>query len=123
MIRVLLADDADDIRMLVRYGLDHDARFEVVGEARDGEEALELASTCAYDLLLLDLAMPRMDGLEVLERLRAKGDDSTVVVFSGFSADSMVERAKELGANGYVHKGTDIFAIPDILAEAAGHAA
>jgi DNA-binding NarL/FixJ family response regulator len=118
MIRVVIADDASDIRTLVRLELTLDERFDVVGEAADGVETLAVIEQTSPDALLLDLAMPHMDGLEVLERLSSRPSPPPVVVFSGFSSQVMVERALALGAAAYIDKGADLHSIPGILAEA-----
>jgi DNA-binding NarL/FixJ family response regulator len=118
MIRLVIADDADDIRLLIRLQLSADDRFNVVGEAGDGVEALEQVDAKDPDLLLLDLAMPRMDGLEVLERLQAREERPPVVVFSGFASQTMIDRALALGATAYIDKGRDIAEIPAVLVEA-----
>lgn len=117
MIRVVLVDDADDLRAIVRIQLDLDPRFEVVGEARDGEEALARIADLPHDVLLLDLAMPRMDGLEVLQHLRARAWTRPVVVFSGFSSRTMINRALALGAAAYIDKGRDLGELADVLAD------
>jgi DNA-binding NarL/FixJ family response regulator len=117
-IRVVIADDAADIRMLIRFALDQDGRFDVVAEAADGLEALDVLGRTKTDALLLDLAMPRMDGLEVLEVLHGQEQPPPVVVFSGFTSQDMIDRAMSLGASSYIDKGTDIRTVPDILAEA-----
>ena len=118
-IRTALVDDAADIRMLVRMQLDRDARFDVVGEGADGIEGLEVIERERPDLVLLDLAMPNMDGLEVLEELHRRKWDRPIVVFSGFANQSMIDKAMALGAASYVKKGLDIGEIPDLLAKAA----
>lgn len=117
-IRVVIADDAQEIRMLVRFTLERDERFDVVGEAADGIETLAVLDDTEPDALLLDLAMPRMDGLEVLERLHERSSPPPVVVFSGFSNSAVVDRAMALGASGYINKGDDLNSIPEILADA-----
>ena len=116
MIRLVIADDAEDVRMLVRLALDRDTRFEVVGEAANGREALAQVERCGPDLLLLDLAMPNMDGLEVLEALQQRDGPPTVVVISGFANSTMIDRALALGAIGYIEKGRDLDEIVELLA-------
>lgn len=123
MIRTAIVDDAADLRLLLRLELDRDDRFEVVGEAADGEEGLELIFSADPDLVVLDLAMPRMDGLEVLAELRRRNRDRPVVVFSGFASDDVVAKAMALGAADYVKKGTDLSRVADALAKAADRAA
>ena len=104
MIRVLLADDADEMRLLVRLALEMDGRFEIVGDAADGIEAMELLELMHPDVIVLDMAMPRMDGLQVLAEMRIRGSLSKVLAFSGF--DEAVEReAAVLGADDFVRKG------------------
>jgi DNA-binding NarL/FixJ family response regulator len=117
-IRTAIVDDAADIRMLVRLQLDLDKRFAVVGEAADGIEGLDVIDRERPDLVLLDLAMPNMDGLEVLEELHRRNWERPVVVFSGFANQAMIDKAMSLGAASYVKKGLDIADIPDLLARA-----
>ena len=121
-IRTALVDDAADIRMLVRMQLDRDDRFAVVGEGADGIEGLALIERERPDLVLLDLAMPNMDGLEVLEELHRRKWDRPIVVFSGFANEAMIDKAMALGATSYVKKGLDLGDIPDLLAQAAAGA-
>lgn len=102
---VLLVDDTADIRMLLRQALELDGSFDVVGEAGDGAVALELAEALQPDLVLLDLAMPRMDGLQVLPLLLERSPGSRVVVLSGFEHAALGAEALRLGATSYVQKG------------------
>ncbi len=103
--RVLIVDDADDLRMLMRERLERTAGFTVVGEAADGVAAIELARELQPDLILLDLAMPRMDGLEALPHIREAVPDTHVIVFSGFNQNTLAEKAIAAGADRYVVKG------------------
>ncbi|MGH2747314.1 MAG: response regulator transcription factor [Actinomycetota bacterium] len=117
MIRVLLADDADDLRLVIRVALETDGRFEVVGDASDGSQAIELLERERPDVVVLDMAMPDMDGLEVLAEMRARGIHCKVLAFSGFNG--VVEReATALGADDYLRKGTAMIAelVPRLLA-------
>jgi CheY-like chemotaxis protein len=105
--RVVLADDNDRMRALVRKTLDRCDDFDVVGEAADGPEALALVESALPELLLLDLAMPRLDGLAVLDELGRRGARVRVVVFSASAAASgEAARARALGAVDVVEKDT-----------------
>lgn len=118
-IRTVIADDAEDLRLLIRITLERDPRFSVVGEATDGEEALSVVDAEDPDLLVLDLAMPRMDGLEVLSHLHERSaPPPPVVVLSGFTNDAMIRKAMSLGAAAYIPKGRDITDLPDLFAAA-----
>jgi len=103
-LRVLVVDDSVDIRFLVRLTLENDAWFVVVGEAGDGAEAIIAAGQLRPDVIILDLAMPVMDGLEALPALRAECPDARIVVLSGFNAGSMSAEALSLGASSYLEK-------------------
>jgi DNA-binding NarL/FixJ family response regulator len=112
-IRVLLCDDTRDIRLLLALALELAGGFQVVGEAADGSEAIAQAATHQPDVVLLDLAMPVLDGLQALPLIRESAPDALVVVLSGFGADAMGEEAVRLGAATYVQKGVN----PTELAE------
>ena len=120
MIRVLLVDDADDVRFLVRMTLETDGRFDVVGDAADGRQALQLLESKTPDVMVLDMAMPVMDGLEVLAEMKTRGFHSKVLALSGFNG-GVKEQATALGAHDYVRKGTGPFSdlVPRLLALAA----
>ena len=104
-IRTLLVDDAPALRRLMRLALERNGTFEIVGEAADGAEGVRVASECRPDLVLLDLSMPVMDGLEALPRILARPAPPVVVVISGFEGRRMAERVQALGATGYIEKG------------------
>ena len=106
--RVLIADDYDDIRALLRIQLDAVDAFEVVGEARDGAEAIRLAKELQPHVVLLDLAMPIVDGLEALAHIREAVDDVRIIAMSGFAADAMADKALAAGASRYLEKGTNM---------------
>lgn len=103
--RALIVDDSTDLRFLLRLALDGVAGFTVVGEAADGAEAVEAAARLTPDLVLLDLAMPVMDGLEAIPEIRSRSPESKIVVLSGFNARQMGAEAMRLGASSYLEKG------------------
>jgi signal transduction histidine kinase len=104
-IRVVLADDTEDVRHLVRVLLERAGGFEVVGEAADGVEVVEAAGRLQPDLVVLDLAMPAMDGLQALPRILKEAPHAKVVVLSGFQAEQISDEARRYGAHAYVEKG------------------
>jgi PAS domain S-box-containing protein len=113
--RVLVVDDADDLRRLMRDRLERTDGYTVVGEAGDGIVAVELARELQPDLVLLDLAMPRMDGLEALPLIRQAVPDVRVVVFSGFNQNTLAEKAMQAGADRYVVKGGSLRELISLL--------
>ena len=119
-IRVLLVDDTPDVRMLVRLGLDLDGRFEVMGEAGDGAEAVEACGGAhCPDVVLLDVAMPVLDGFEALPRLLEACPGAAVVMFSANDDRASKQRASDLGASAFLAKHTSIPEIADVLARVA----
>jgi len=103
-IRVLIADDHDLFREGLRMLLAQDRGIMVVGEATDGLQALSLTESLQPDILLLDVRMPELDGLEALPKIRANCPMTKVLVLSGFPEDEFIARALELGAKGYLLK-------------------
>lgn len=103
-ITTLLVDDTPTLRMLMRLALEKTG-FEVVGEAGDGLAGLNLAKELRPDLILLDLAMPVMDGLEALPLMRAALPHVRVVIISGFDRSAMESQVIEAGADAYIQKG------------------
>jgi DNA-binding NarL/FixJ family response regulator len=104
--RVVLVDDAEDLRDLIKRVLDREDDFTVVGEAGDGRAGVEMAAELLPDVVLLDIAMPVMDGLQALPQIRKKSPATVVVVLSGFGSDSRAaQKALELGAHGFLNKG------------------
>ena len=113
-LRILIADDAPDIRLLLKMYLT-DSRLKVVGEATNGAEAVEMAGAEKPDAIILDLAMPVMDGLEAIPLIKKASPDTKIVVLSGFDADRMAERAMGLGAETYLQKGVALGDIGQML--------
>ena len=104
-IRVLVVDDqqlfADALAMFLR----HEGGIEVIGTAASGQEAIDLALAHVADVVLMDLFMPWMDGLEATKRLRSIRPQTHVIVLSGLGDDEVAQQAREAGADGYLQKG------------------
>ena len=101
-IKVLLADDLVQIRAVLRRALEKDGRFEIIGEACTGVEAVELAASLRPDALVLDLSMPEMDGVQAIPEIIERSPSTKIVVLSGF-----VEMAPDVlraGAHGFFEK-------------------
>jgi NarL family two-component system response regulator LiaR len=105
MIRILLADDHPIVREGLRAVLETQADFQVVAEAARGDEALRLALALQPDILLLDLEMPILDGVETIRRLRQQQPAARIIVFTAFDNDERIIHAVQAGANGYLLKG------------------
>lgn len=103
-LRILLADDHSVVRAGLRALLEAQPDLEVVGEARDGGEVLAQVGRAAPDVVVLDLSMPGLSGLETARRLRAGGGGPRVLVLSVHEDASYLRRALEAGAAGYVLK-------------------
>lgn len=105
-VRVVVVDDHDDLRLLLRTLLQIDGRFELVGEAADGDRGFRAIADTSPDLVILDLAMPGIDGLELLDMCRQQWPHLPIVaVLSGFNRAVMGPVAMERGAVGYLEKG------------------
>jgi two-component system, NarL family, nitrate/nitrite response regulator NarL len=104
LVRIVIADDHPIFRDGLKRLLETEADLRVVGEAADGVEALRMAQTLAPDVLLLDVAMPRMDGIESLAAMR--GLSTRVIVLTAAISDTAMVRALRLGARGIVFKET-----------------
>jgi DNA-binding NarL/FixJ family response regulator len=109
MIRVVLADDQALLRAGIRSLLDAEADIEVVGEAANGAEALEAVRATSPDVVLMDIRMPGVDGLEATRRITSSQDLAgvKVVVLSTFDLDEYVFEAIRLGASGFLVKDTE----------------
>lgn len=103
--RTVLADDVFDLRFMVKLALERSGRFQVVGEAENGDEAVKLAEKHQPDLVLLDVSMPVKDGLEALPDIRTVSPNAKVVMLSGFEASRLASTAIESGASAYLEKG------------------
>ena len=104
MIRVVLADDHHLVRQALRALLEKAGDIEVVGEAADGAEALDLVQRLLPDVLVLDIAMPHLNGLEAVGRLRSLEVKTRALILSMYADDILVRQALRNGAKGYLLK-------------------
>ncbi len=105
-IRILIADDHPVVRDGLAAMLGTQADFEVVATAADGQQAVRLAAELRPDVVLLDLEMPELDGVEALTRLRAASPAVRALVFTAFDTDERILSAVRAGAQGYLLKGS-----------------
>lgn len=103
-IRILIVDDHTIVRKGIRALLAEIADLEVVGEAADGQEAIAQAARLSPDVILMDLAMPRMDGIEATNRIKVQQPESRILVMTSFATDDKVLPAIKAGAMGYLLK-------------------
>jgi DNA-binding NarL/FixJ family response regulator len=103
-LRVVIADDNSLFVNALSGLLDAEDSIEIVGRAQDGEEAARLAAQLGPDVVLMDLSMPRLDGFEATQRVRAEAPGTAVVILTGSLESGDLEKAREAGAAGYVTK-------------------
>jgi two-component system, NarL family, response regulator, fimbrial Z protein, FimZ len=108
MKRIVIIDDHPIIRGTLAGVLRADPELELVGDSGDGEEGLKMVLTKCPDLVILDLDLPRLDGLSMIRRIRAQNLETRILVLSAKSEHVMASYTRSAGANGYVSKGREI---------------
>jgi len=106
-IRLLIVDDDDSFRYAIRQWLESCTRFEVVGEARDGMEAVRLVGECLPDIVLMDISMPSMNGLEATAHLTQRFPQVRVVIHTVSTNPQNVRKALQAGAAAYLVKASN----------------
>jgi DNA-binding NarL/FixJ family response regulator len=117
-LKVLLADDHKLLRSGLKLLLQRNPDLAVVGEAADGEQTLQMFQLLEPDLLLLDLSMPKMDGLDCLREIKSRWPDAKVIVLTMHEDENYIKQAMQAGAAAYVHKSaadTDLFKAIDAV--------
>ncbi|HET7339418.1 MAG TPA: response regulator transcription factor [Candidatus Dormibacteraeota bacterium] len=118
-IRVLVADDHRLFRAGLARMLASDPRFEVVGEAKDGAEAIDMTLDRKPDVVLMDLQMPRVTGVEAVKRLKTDAPEVRSVVVSAYADGRMIEEAIANGATGFVSKDVELEEVAAKIIEVA----
>jgi len=119
MVRVLIADDHRLFAEALEAILATDKRIEVAGHARDGSEAIALFEAVKPDIVLMDIAMPVMDGLEAARKIRELDPTACILMLTGSNAREDVDRARRAGAAGYVTKDRIAAELIDAILEVA----
>jgi NarL family two-component system response regulator LiaR len=119
-IRVLIADDHRMFAEALEAILGTDERLEVAGQAGDGAEAVRLALKARPDVILMDIAMPVMDGLQATKQIRKQWPTACVLMLTGSNSRIDVDRAREAGAAGYVTKERIAAELIDAIVEIGG---
>src|SRR5215475_11321646 len=118
MLRILIADDHEVARSGVRALIESHSGWEVCGEAKDGREAVERAAALNPDLILLDIGMPNLNGLEAARQILAANPDVAILILTMHDSDNTVREVLRAGARGYVLKsdaGKDLVAAIDAM--------
>ncbi len=124
-LRILIADDNESVRRGIAALISEEARWQVCGEASNGQQALEMARQLRPDLILLDISMPDIDGLEIARRLRRDRSDIRILIMSQLDTSKMLPAATDAGANACLDKsqiGNDLLLILKSMEEGSKHA-
>ena len=117
MVDVYLCDDVPELRQLLRIILEEDPGLRVVGESGDAQVGIEEIAELQPNVVLLDLSMPGMDGLEALPLIRRAAPGTSVIVFSGFTEARMASLVLERGADRYIEKGEPLESVREAVRE------
>lgn len=114
-IRVVIVDDTPDVRLLLRMQLEVQPGIEVVGEADNGLDAVRVASLARPDVMVLDMMMPGLTGIEALPRIRQVAPETRVIMFSSRIASNVEAAALQAGAAAYIEKTAPISSVIDAV--------
>jgi len=116
MASVLIADDSDAIRLVLKDIMDV-GKYSVVGEAVNGQESIEMYSKLKPDILLLDLAMPKKDGLTVVEEIISVHPDAKIILITASDNQKIIKKCLEAGAKAYISKPFDFDNILKVISD------
>lgn len=120
MINIVVADDHKIVRQGVRTLIESEPGFNVIGDAPNGQEAVEMVRSLHPDVLVTDLIMPGMNGIEVTRKVRQISPRTKVIILSMYDSDSYVAEALQAGAEGYVLKENGLDELVTAVREAVG---
>jgi len=122
--KVMIADDSEDIRSLLRLHLERDARFELIAEATNGQQAVDIATMKSPDIIILDISMPLLDGLQALALIKTGVPTTKVVMLSGLDDPDIRAQALASGAQAFFVKNMDLRVVVNAVADLChGHGA
>lgn len=117
MISILIADDHELLRTGLAAVIDQEPDMQVVGQAADGDAALELYVRHVPDIAVIDLRMPQMDGVEVIEKIRQRFPSAKLIILSGYDSDDDIDRGLRAGAKAFLLKDVPSHKLVDALRE------
>ncbi|MBS1771423.1 MAG: response regulator transcription factor [Bacteroidetes bacterium] len=106
-IKYIIADDHKVFRKGILYTLNADANLQCIGEVENGVQLLELLETTTPDVIILDMKMPEMDGMEATKRIREKNADTKIIVLTMYDDENFILHMLDMGVNGYLIKNAD----------------
>ena len=118
-VRVYICEDDDALRQLLRVALEEDGEIRVVGDAADGRTGVEGVEVTQPDIVVLDLGLPGLDGIDAIPLIRQGAPDAQIIVFSGFQASQWSGLAMRLGVARYVEKGASMDEVCAVVKEVA----
>jgi DNA-binding NarL/FixJ family response regulator len=121
-ITILLAEDHQVVREGIRNLLKLERDFEVIGEAENGREAVSFASKLHPDVIVMDISMPLISGLEATRQIMIAAPNTRILVLSSHNDDAYIDQAKRNGGAGYLIKQTDIHRLPQAIRDVHNHA-
>ena len=121
-VTVVICDDVTALRAMIRSALEADGRMRVIGESGEGKSAVREITRLAPDVVVLDLAMPELDGLEVIRLIREAAPDTGIVVFSGLEEEKAAPSVRSLAAARYLQKGAPLADLVAAVKEVGTHA-
>src|ERR1700692_1105155 len=103
-LRILVADDHEVVREGMRALIEHEPGWQVCGTAANGQEAVDTAKKLKPEVVVLDMTMPELDGLEALRQIKRSSPNTEVVIFSAHHSEEVIEQVFEAGAKSYIQK-------------------